>query len=93
MRFLLGLFALLFVTGEVPLDFEFLCAEQGVEVQFTHLVLVDKGLEFGFETYSCCGISRGRLLWKEEEREGTVRRLLREFCDCRGRRSLLPSVT
>lgn len=31
-RFLLGVFALLLVAGEIPLDFEFLCAEQGVEV-------------------------------------------------------------
>lgn len=45
------MFTLLLVAGEVPLDFEFLRAEQGVKVQFTHFVLVDEGLEFGFESF------------------------------------------
>jgi hypothetical protein len=43
------LLALLLVSGEIPLDFQFFRAEEVLEMDFADFVLVDKALELGSE--------------------------------------------
>lgn len=49
--------ALGFVAGVLVLDLEVFGAEEGVELQFAELVLVDEGFEFLAEAVGGCWVS------------------------------------